>query len=103
MFTGAVRFDAVRTSRSFDERYLALPLQRDERALRGSMLKRALPLTVLQYRRDRLLGQRVRELLRTQAASATNAMRWPGCCTCRPARCTASSRSDLLQALKKMR
>ena len=44
MFTGAVRFDAVRTSFSFDERYLALPLQRDERALR-TMLKRALPLT----------------------------------------------------------
>ena len=52
-------------SYSFDERYLALPLQRDERALR-TMLRRALPLTVLQYRRDRLLGQRVRELLRTR-------------------------------------
>ena len=42
--------------------YLALPLRRDERALR-TMLQHALPLTVLQYRRDRLLVQRVRELL----------------------------------------
>lgn len=66
MFTGDVQFDAERASYSFDERYLALPLQRDERALR-TMLKRALPLTVLQYRRDRLLGQRVRELMRGAA------------------------------------
>ena len=66
MFTGDVQFDAERASYSFDERYLALPLQRDERALR-TMLKRALPLTVLQYRRDRLLAQRVRELMRGPA------------------------------------
>ena len=37
------------------------------------MLRRALPLTVLQYRRDRLLGQRVRELLRSPAATAGSA------------------------------
>jgi AraC-like DNA-binding protein len=37
------------------------------------MLKRALPLTILQYRRDRLLGQRVRELLRSRASEATTA------------------------------
>ena len=37
------------------------------------MLQRALPLTVLQYRRDRLLVQRVRELLRTRAAELGNA------------------------------
>jgi len=67
MFTGQVRFGAPRASFSFDERYLALPLLRDERALR-QMLRRALPLTVLQYRRDRLLGRRVRELLRAQGA-----------------------------------
>ncbi len=69
MFTGDVQFDAACASFSFDERYLALPLQRDERALR-TMLKRALPLTVLQYRRDRLLGQRVRELMRRPADDA---------------------------------
>ena len=39
-----------------------LPLRRDEKALR-QMLQHALPLTVLQYRRDRLLVQRVRQLL----------------------------------------
>ncbi|MBO9651279.1 MAG: AraC family transcriptional regulator [Variovorax sp.] len=72
MFGGELRFGADKTSYSFDERYLAMPLLRDERALRA-MLRRALPLTVLQYRRDRLLGQRVRELLRTRAAEAGNA------------------------------
>ena len=75
LFGGALRFGAARAGCSFDARYLALPLQRDERALR-TMLKRALPLTVLQYRRDRLLGQRVRELLRGRdgvPASAPNA------------------------------
>jgi len=45
--------------------YLPLPLRRDEAALR-TMLRRALPLTVLQYRRDRLLVQRARELLSVQ-------------------------------------
>ena len=39
-----------------------MPLRRDEAALR-QMLKRALPLTVLPYRRDRLLVQRVRQAL----------------------------------------
>jgi len=62
MFTGKLHFDAPRASFSFDAHYLALPLLRNENALR-TMLKRALPLTVLQYRRDRLLSQRVRELL----------------------------------------
>lgn len=72
MFGGSLRFGAERASYSFDPRYLALPLRRDEAALR-TMLRRALPLTVLQYRRDRLLGQRVRELLRTGAAEAATA------------------------------
>jgi len=72
MFTGELHFDARCASYSFDERYLHLPLQRDEPALR-TMLKRALPLTVLQYRRDRLLGERVRELLRTRPAEASTA------------------------------
>lgn len=63
LFPGTVRFDAAPAGFSFDARYLAMPLRRDEPALR-TMLQRALPLTVLQYRRDRLLVQRVRELLR---------------------------------------
>ncbi|MES2946339.1 MAG: AraC family transcriptional regulator, partial [Pseudomonadota bacterium] len=46
----------------FDARYLALPLRRDEKALQ-QMLQRALPLTVLQYRRDRLLVEQVRQAL----------------------------------------
>ena len=72
MFPGPVRFGAAQAAIVFDARYLALPLRRDEAALRH-MLQRALPLTVLQYRRDRLLGQRVRELLRARAGEATTA------------------------------
>ena len=72
MFTGALHFGAESARYSFDERYLHLPLQRDEPALR-TMLRRALPLTVLQYRRDRLLGERVRELLRLRPAEAATA------------------------------
>jgi len=62
MFPGPVAFDADGAGFSFDADYLALPVRRDEAAMRA-MLKRALVLTVLQYRRDRLLVQRVRELL----------------------------------------
>ena len=62
MFPGPVHFDAPVAGISFDADYLALPLRRDEAALR-TMLERAIPLTVLQYRRDRLVVQRVRELL----------------------------------------
>jgi AraC-like DNA-binding protein len=65
MFPGPVRFGADAAGFTFDARYLALPLRRDEGAL-NAMLKRALPLTVRQYRRDRLLAQRVRERLRQQ-------------------------------------
>ena len=72
MFGGELHFGAEVASYSFDERYLALPLRRDEQALR-TMLRRALPLTVLQYRRDRLLGQRVRELLRAQGRQGATA------------------------------
>jgi len=63
LFPGPVYFHAPQCGFSFDAAYLAMPLRRDERALRA-MLQRALPLTVLQYRRDRLLVQRVRALLR---------------------------------------
>ena len=69
---GPVRFNADKTSISFDARYLALPLQRDERALR-QMLQRALPLTVLQYRRDRLLVRRVQKLLSQQSSKVLTA------------------------------
>lgn len=72
MFPGHMVFHAAQAGYSFDARYLALPLLRDEAALR-QMLRRALPLTVLQYRRDRLLGQRVRELLRSHGTELTKA------------------------------
>ena len=65
MFPGALQFNAPRAELRLDARYLALPLRRDEKALQ-QMLMRALPLTVLQYRRDRLLVQQVRQAL-TQA------------------------------------
>jgi len=72
MFPGPLRFDAERAEVRFDARYLALPLRRDEPALR-QMLQRALPLTVLQYRRDRLLVQQVRQALATQPAASHSA------------------------------
>jgi AraC-like DNA-binding protein len=62
MFPGAVDFGAPRAEIRFDARYLTLPLKRDEKAL-NQMLQRALPLAVLQYRRDRLIVEQVRMLL----------------------------------------
>ena len=72
MFPGSIRFDAVQAEIRFDARYLALPLRRDEKALQ-QMLQRALPLTVLQYRRDRLLVQQVRQALTAHPDQALNA------------------------------
>ncbi len=70
--TGELRFEAAQAQLRFDARYLALPLRRDEASLQ-TMLRRALPLTVLQYRRDRLLVQQVRQALATSAAQAHSA------------------------------
>jgi AraC-like DNA-binding protein len=72
MFRGPSYFNAAHASICFDAQYLALPVRRDDRALRN-MLQRPLPLIVLQYRRDRLLSRRVRELLSTRAAELSNA------------------------------
>lgn len=72
LFSGTTRFNAPTASVDFDARYLALPLRRDEAALQ-LMLQNALPLTVLQYRRDRLLVQRVRQALSTHAEHTHNA------------------------------
>ena len=69
---GALQFDAGDAAITFDARYLALPLRRDENALRR-MLRRALPLTVLQYRRDRLLVEQVRQVLVANAQAAHSA------------------------------
>ncbi len=72
LFPGPVEFDAPRAAIRFDARYLALPLRRDEKALR-QMLQHALPLTVRQYRRDRLLVQQVRQALTARPAEAHSA------------------------------
>jgi AraC-like DNA-binding protein len=72
MFPGPVEFEAAQATIRFDARYLALPLSRDEKALRR-MLQRALPLTVLQYRRDRLLVEQVRQALVAQPDQAHSA------------------------------
>jgi AraC-like DNA-binding protein len=66
LFTTQVRFGATRAGITFDAQYLSLPLRRDERALRN-MLRRALPLTVRQYRSDRLVVRRSRDLLRAHS------------------------------------
>ncbi|KAF1043567.1 AraC family transcriptional regulator [Xylophilus sp.] len=70
LFPGTALFDQEQTGYTLDIAYLALPLVRDESAMRA-MLQRALPLTVRQYRRDRLLVARVRALLREDSAPAT--------------------------------
>ncbi len=64
LFSGATTFEQPQAQIQMDARYLDLPLRRNEAALQ-QMLQHALPLTVLQYRRDRLLVQRVRQTLAT--------------------------------------
>jgi AraC-like DNA-binding protein len=74
MFPGPLHFEAAQAEIRFDAQYLKLPLRRDEKAL-AQMLQRALAITVLQYRRDRLLVPQVRQALaahpeRTHSAEA---------------------------------
>lgn len=72
LFDGPTRFGAGETAIRFDARYLALPIRRDEAAM-AQMLQRALPIQVRPYRRDRLLVQRVRQVLLNQPQDAHNA------------------------------
>lgn len=74
---GTARFDAAAAEIRFDARYLALPVRRDETAMR-QMLQRALPLVVLPWRRDRLLVQQVRQTLRERPEQARNATELAG-------------------------
>jgi AraC-like DNA-binding protein len=74
LFPGPIAFGAGDAHLTFDARYLALPVRRDDDALRA-MLKHALPLTVLPYRRDRLLVARVRRLLAEHPGEAHDAER----------------------------
>jgi AraC-like DNA-binding protein len=60
---GPLQFGADHAAIRFDAQYLALPLRRDEKALTQMLRQRALQLTVLQYRRDRLLVPQVRQAL----------------------------------------
>jgi len=68
LFRAPVRFSAAQAAMTFDAQYLSLPLRRDERALQ-TMLRRALPLTVRQYRSDRLVVRKLREVLRAHCAN----------------------------------
>ncbi|ARU06603.1 hypothetical protein CCO03_02750 [Comamonas serinivorans] len=72
MFPGPAEFGAPHTALVFDAAYLKLPQVRDEAALQR-MLRRALPLMVVPYRRDRLLVDRLLHLLRSQADQAHTA------------------------------
>jgi AraC-like DNA-binding protein len=72
LFDGPAEFDQPHAALHLDARYLALPIRRDEAAMK-QMLQRALPLTVLPYRRDRLLVQRVRQTLASQPLESHNA------------------------------
>ena len=72
LFQCPLTFNAGPAAIQFDARYLPLPLRRDEKALQ-QMLRRALPLTVLQYRRDRLLVEQVRQALAANPQQAHNA------------------------------
>ena len=72
LFSGPTTFERAPAGIRFDARYLSLPLRRDEAAL-TQMLQRALPLTVRQYRRDRLLVARVRQALLAHPAQTHSA------------------------------
>ena len=72
MFPGELAFGSAQAEIRFDAEYLKLPLRRDEKAL-AQMLQRALSITVLQYRRDRLLVPQVRQALAVHPARAHSA------------------------------
>ncbi len=72
LFPGPVQFAAPGAALCFDASYLQLPLRRDAAAL-DQMLRRALPIMVWPYRRDRLLVHRVRQLLQRPQAAHTAA------------------------------
>ena len=68
LFSDDLGFDAECASIKFDAAFLIHVLHRDEAAL-NKMLKRALPLTVLPYRREQDLSARVRQVMRMPNAS----------------------------------
>lgn len=70
LFEGPVTFDAMTHDLEFDAGYLALPVRRDEAAAQR-LLKRALRLMVWPYRRDRLLIERIQQLLKDDPSQQT--------------------------------
>lgn len=72
LFDGPTQFNAPGHSLQFDAGYLNLPVRRDEAALQR-MLQRALLLTVRPYRRDRLLVEKVRQVLAEHPQHSRNA------------------------------
>lgn len=58
LFPGGVTFGAARASICFEAAYLALPVTRDDAALR-QLLRGPIPLMARPYRRDRLLSRRI--------------------------------------------
>jgi AraC-like DNA-binding protein len=73
LFPGRCDFDQPITRLRFDSKYLQLSVRRSETELQ-TMLKRALPLTVLSYRKDRLLVSRVQYTLSHQPETFQNAI-----------------------------
>lgn len=72
LFPGTCNFSQKQTRVSFDKSYLQLTVCRNEAELQ-LMLKRALPLTVLSYRKDRLFISRVIFALKHQPETLKNA------------------------------
>ena len=72
LFDGPTQFNAAAHSLQFDAGYLSLPVRRNEAALQR-MLQRALLLTVRPYRRDRLLVEKVRQVLAEHPQHSRNA------------------------------
>lgn len=72
LFPGIVAFDAPEAEVRFDGGYLGLPVVRDDAALR-QLLQRPIPLMARQYRQDRLLSQRIVQLLTADAGLPADA------------------------------
>lgn len=99
LFSGPVRFDAPAAALRFDAAYLGLPLRRDEAAL-AQMLRRALPIMVLPYRRDRLLALRVGQLLRARPGHSTESLAAALSLSPRTLQRQLAAEGSALQALK---
>ena len=99
LFPGPVVFDAPVAALRFDARYLALPLRRDGAAL-DQMLRRALPLMVRPYRRDRLLALRVRQLLQGNLAHTAESLATALALSPRSLHRQLASEGTALQAIK---